>query len=86
MVLLERIELSYSECHAVARVSRAFGGAEPVVENGWGFMVPPTGVTSNSFPNANSLPCENLSAVFEELQNWEEVLSASGFEPEELQP
>ncbi|MEM5477128.1 hypothetical protein [Pacificibacter sp. AS14] len=49
-------------------------------------MVPSTGSTSNLLLDPEQLPCDNLSAVFEALQDWEEVLSSSGLEYEELQP
>ncbi len=49
-------------------------------------MVPQSGLTLNPFFDVEQLPCEDLSAVFEELQEWEYVLSSSGVTYEELQP
>ena len=47
-------------------------------------MVPPKGVTTNSFDTASRSKSEELTALFSALQEWEEVLAASDFEPEEF--
>lgn len=49
-------------------------------------VVPSTVETSNPFFDVEKLPCDDLSAVFEALQEWEDVLSSSGLTYEELQP